>query len=471
MASHALTRTAPDATLSHLDGRLTHFTDAIGELVRIPTVSAAGHPAEPMRRGAEAVMRLLASEGLEHAELLELPGVHPYVVADWLHAGDAPTVLFYSHYDVQPAGRTEDWRSAPFDPELRGGRLYGRGAADDKGGLVAQVAALSALLSTSGSLPCNVRVLVDGEEETGSPNLARLLAAHRARFAADTVVVTDTPNPALGTPGITCSLRGNCIVDLEVRCLERPVHSGRAGGLAPDPVQVLCRILGGLQRADGRLDVPGLYGKPSAAMRAHRRRIRELPLGEAGLREDLGLLEGVALTRERRVHPYEQLWTRPAVTVIDIAAPGLTGTSNQITDRARARLSLRTVPELDSAAAGELLVKRLTTSPPFGARVEARVVRAVPWWRADMRTGALAAARRALTAGYGVEPLLIAAGGSIGFADAFARVMGETPCLLLGIEDPACNVHSPDESLHLDDWRKCARSIVHLVHELAADGR
>src|SRR5260221_4128456 len=166
------------------------------------------------------------------------------------------------------------------------------------------------------------------------------------------------------------------------------------------------------------------------------------------------MLDGVSLSKEHGRTPYEQLWTRPAITVIGIGAPALTGTSNQMADCARARLSMRTVPELESAAAGELLVRRLTSDPPYGAQVTARVVRTVPWWRADTGSGAYQAARRALRAGYGVEPLAIGAGGSIGVMGAFARAFGRLPCLLLGIEDSASNVHSENESPLLDDLRK-----------------
>src|SRR5258706_10854952 len=182
------------------------------------------------------------------------------------------------------------------------------------------------------------------------------------------------------------------------------MHSGRVGGAAPDPVQVLSRILAGLQREDGRLDVPGLYRPARLATRAQRDAIRALPLTEAQFRDEVGMLDGVSLSKEHGRTPYEQLWTRPAITVIGIGAPALTGTSNQMADCARARLSMRTVPELESAAAGELLVRRLTSDPPYGAQVTARVVRTVPWWRADTGSGAYQAARRALRAGYGVEP-------------------------------------------------------------------
>ena len=439
--------------------------DAIRHLVSVPTVSAPGFPAAAMQRGADAVAELLRRAGLENVGILESADAPPYVYGDWLHAKSAPTVLLYSHYDVQPPGRSEDWTSPPFSAEVRDGRLFGRGAADDKGGLVAQIASVSSLLSSSGALPCNVRFLVDGEEEVGSPHLAATLEKHRERFAADVVVVTDTPNPQVGIPGMTCSLRGNCLVDVEVRCLSRPLHSGRGGGLIPDPVQILGRLLGSLQKSNGRLDVPGLYPSESPTTRRYRRRIRSLELDEALLWAELGAIPDVRSTREPKLTAWEQIWCRPSLTVIAISAPGLTG-ANQISDTARARLSLRTVPELDTREAGELLVRRLMDSPPYGARIEAHLVMSIPWWRTETNTPEFEAAQRALRAGYGVEPRWIGAGGSIGFLAAIAATMGSPPCLLLGIEDPQCNAHSLDEGLHLGDWARCTRSLIHLLHEL-----
>jgi acetylornithine deacetylase/succinyl-diaminopimelate desuccinylase-like protein len=455
------------AALRRVEAGFDGFKRVLADLVRIPSVSAAGFPAAEVRRSAEAIAGVLRGCGLEHVELLEIPGVPPYVYADWLHRPGAPTLLLYGHHDVVPPGRPEKWRTPPFEPVERQGRLYGRGSADDKGGLLAHVAAVAAYLEAPAGLPCNVRFLIEGEEEVGSTNLGRFLGTYPERFTADAVVLSDTANFATGVPALTYQLRGLCQVDVEVHCLERPVHSGQKGGPVPDPVQILCRLIAGLTAADGSLDVPGLYrtvARPTARQRA---RMRRLAFDEARFKRSAGLLRGVRLAGERGYTVYEQLWTRPSLTVIAFEAQSIHGCSNQILDGARARLSMRTVPNMDSTEAARLLIRKLTQRPPHGARVSARLVRASPWWRTEPEGPAFDAARRALAAGYGREAALIGAGGSIGFVKPFSDLLDGAPCLLTGVEDPACNAHSENESLHLSDWRKCMRSAVHLYDELA----
>jgi acetylornithine deacetylase/succinyl-diaminopimelate desuccinylase-like protein len=215
--------------------------------------------------------------------------------------------------------------------------------------------------------------------------------------------------------------------------------------------------------------VPDLYRRVARPSSTVRRRLRALPFSEAAFRRGAGMLPGTRLERERGVSVYEQLWTRPSLTVIAIEAHPLHGSSNQILDSARARLSMRTVPNMDSEEAGALLVRRLTTKPPAGAIVSARIVRSSPWWTTEPEGPAFDAAMRALEKGYGRKPVLIGAGGSIGFVRPFADAMG-VPCLLTGVEDPGCAAHSEDESLHLGDWRKAMRSAVHFFDELAALG-
>jgi len=377
-------------------------------------------------------------------------------------------LLLYGHHDVVPPGRPERWSSPPFQPKERKGRLFGRGSADDKGGILAHVAAVAAYLGAAGSVPCNVKFLVEGEEEIGSQNLPRLLRRERDRLAADVLVLSDTANFATGVPALTYRLRGNCIVDLEVRCLRRPVHSGQKGGAIPDAVQILCGLIAGLQAEDGELDVPGLYRRVTRLSPAQRRRIRALPFDGRGFRRAAGTLPGLAFAGERRHSVYERLWTRPSLTVTALEAQTIQGSSNQILDAVRARFSLRTVPEMDGREAARLLLTKLTRRPPYGARVRGRVVRVTPWWATEPRGPAFDAALRALRAGFGRQPVLMGAGGTIGFVKPFADAMPGAPCLLMGVEDPACNAHSEDESLQLRDWRSCMRSAVHLYHELAS---
>ncbi len=457
---------APRAVLQQLAMQYPEFLERLTGLVRIPGVSAAGFPQAEVRRSARAFADLLSEVGLEHVRTLELPGVHPYVYGEWLGRAGAPTLVLYGHHDVVPPGRADQWRTPPFEPVERKGRLFGRGSADDKGGILVHVAAVASWLRATGSLPCNVKFLIEGEEEIGSEHLGALLAEHADLLAADAVVLSDTTNYAEGVPGLTCHLRGMCLVDVEVRTLERPVHSGQRGGPVPDPVQILCGLVASLRNRDGSLAIPGLY-RHVRTDRADRRRIRALPFDEQEFRTSSGLLPGVRLWGEKRYSVHEQTWTRPSLTVIAFEAQPILGSSNQILDGARARLSLRTVPDQGSEEAGGLLVRTLTRNPPHGAHVTARVVRSVPWWKTRADGPAFDAARRALRAGFGVEPAFMGAGGSIGFVKPFSEFLEGRPCLLTGVEDPACGAHSENESLHLGDWKKCMKAAAHLYDELS----
>ena len=458
------------AVLRSVNRRFGDFKAALSELVSVPGVSAAGFPPDDLRRSAEATASVLRRFGVENVVLLELPGVPPYVYGEWLSAPGAPTVLVYGHHDVVPPGPAEKWTSPPFLPIEKKGRLYGRGTADDKGGFMAWVAAASAYRDTASRCPVNLRFLIEGEEETGSMSLPAFLEEHRERLSADVVVLSDTYNFATGVPALTWQLRGLVQVDVEVTCLGRPVHSGDFGGAVPDAVRILCRLLDDLRAPDGRIDVPGLYRdvvRPNAAVR---RRLARLPFSEAAFKRGAGMLPGTRLERERGMSVYEQLWTRPSLSVIAIEAHPLHGAANQILDAARARISIRTVPNMDADETGQKLVRTLTTRPPAGAQVEARVVRTTPWWTSDPSGPAFEAALEALEKGYGRKPALIGSGASIGFVEPIAGGLG-VPCLLTGVEDPGCAAHSEDESLHLGDWRKSMHSAVHLFDELGRIGR
>jgi len=461
---------APSAVLRSLDRRFAEFKDALAELVCVPGVSAEGFPADDLRASAEVTASVLRRMGIENVELLHVDGVPPYVYGDWLHAEGAPTVLVYGHHDVVPPGPTERWTSPPFLPIERKGRLYGRGTADDKGGFMAWVAAASAYVRSDGGCPVNLRFLIEGEEETGSQALPRFLKQYRNRLDADVVVLSDTYNFATGVPALTWQLRGLVQVDVEVSCLDRPVHSGDFGGATPDAVRILCRLLDDLRAPDGRIAVPGLYKdvvKPAASVR---RRLARLPFSAAAYRRGAGMLPGTRIEREKGVSVHEQLWTRPSLTVIAIEAHPLHGAANQVLDSARARISMRTVPNMDPVKSGRLLIRKLVTKPPAGAKVEARITRTTPWWTSDPSGPAAEAALAALERGYGRKPALIGSGATIGFVKPFADALG-VPCLLTGVEDPGCAAHSEDESLHLGDWHKSMHSAVYLFDALARLGK
>jgi acetylornithine deacetylase/succinyl-diaminopimelate desuccinylase-like protein len=430
------------------------FRADLEALCRIPSVSA--NAPDEVRRSANAVADLLRGYGVENVQLLESPNAHPSVYGDWIRDASAPTLLIYGHHDVQPPGRIEAWRTDPFVPVERDGRLYARGASDDKGGVMAHLAAVRSWLASSGSLPCNIKIFIEGEEEIGSPHLGDFLTRYRDLLAADVVVLNDTPNWTTGTPALTYRLRGMVQVEVEVRVLDQPIHSGRGGGLVPDPVAILCELIAkleGLDFLDRDVEPPSTRERENFA---------RLGFDERGFRDSYGVKVG--LLRDKRFEPLEQTWARPAMTVIGFDAASVNGSFNQILDVARARLSIRTVPNLDSRAAGEEVVRRLASRPG----VTARVIASSPWWRIEPEGAAFDAARRALARGYGREPVMIGSGGSIAFIRSFADAFEGVPLILMGVEDPPCNAHSENESLHLGDWESCARSAIYLYEELHA---
>ncbi len=310
-------------------------------LVRLPSVSADPVHDVDVDVCADAVADLMRDAGLDDVRELRVDGGHPYVVGEWTHRPDAPTVLLYAHHDVQPVGYVDRWSSDPFEPVERDGRLFGRGTADDKAGAVAHVAAVRAWLDTIGELPCNVKVLVEGEEEIGSPGLAGFLTAHAESLRADVLLLADAGNWSVGTPGLTYSLRGLAGVDVRVRALDGPVHSGMAGGVVPDPVLGLARMLATLVDEHGDAAFDGCWDDYVAPDAAERARIEALPEHIDGLRRAWGVRDGVQLAGDPSVPVFERLWLRPAVTVIGIEGHPIAGSSNQIVAEAAARVSVR----------------------------------------------------------------------------------------------------------------------------------
>ena len=438
------------------------------ELVRIPSISADPARRADVQASAEATAELLTAHGLEAVRLAGVDGSHPYVIGEWMHAGaDAPTVLLYAHHDVQPPGIVENWESDPFEPAERGGRLYGRGSADDKAGAVAHAHAVSAWLDSSGALPCNVRVLIEGEEEIGSPTLHAFLSAHLDELRSDVLVLADAGNWKVGVPGLTYSLRGLAAADIELRALDGPVHSGMAGGAIPDPVMALARVLASLVDERGDLAVDGLWEDVERPSEAERGPIEGLDDDPAGFGHALGLRPGVDIIGDPDVTLHERLWFRPCLTVIGIDGHPIKGSSNQIVARASARLSLRLAPGQTPDRVLAQLRAHVERRVPWGLELRFRPLEGAPAWQTDPNGPAFDAARRALRAGFGTDPVLMGVGGSIPFVGPFADAFGGIPALLLGPADPRSRIHGENESLHLDDWHKLIASEIHLLSELA----
>lgn len=455
-----------DAALRHAEAHLPDTIQALCDLARIPSVSAHPPPDPEVQRSAAAVADWMKRIGLEQVEVLKLPGVHPYVYGEWMHAEGAPTVLLYAHHDVQPIGRLPHWKSPPFEPTERDGRLYGRGVVDDKAGAAIHFAALEAYLRTGG-LPINVKVVIDGEEEIGSTHLSEFLEAYRERLDADVIVLTDTANLAAGLPSITYALRGIVIVDVEVSATERPLHSGMWGGPVPDAPLAMAKILARLVDDDGRIAVPGIYEDVRPLTPETRARIAALPFDAEQFRRDAGMLEGVSFAGEKGFGAYELMWHRPALSISALEAAPLEGASNQIVPSARARIGMRIVPDMDPKTSAERLCAFLEADPPYGVRVSTHVKATGAWWITEPQGESFAAAERALEKGFGAPAVYIGCGGSIPFVGPFAEALHGAPALLIGLEDPLCDAHAENESLLLSDFAKAIKSAVILYDELS----
>lgn len=453
-----------------VDEALPSFQRRLEELIRIPSVSAPGFDPKQVRRSAEAVRSILEDAGLQRARLLEFDGVHPYVTAEWLGApSDAPTVLFYAHHDVQPPGSVERWSSDPFEPLERVGRLYARGSADDKAGVVMHAVAVAAWLRATGRLPCNVRVLIEGEEEIGSVHLREFLKRHGSELRADVMVLADAGNWSVGRPAITYALRGLTELTVRVRALEAPQHSGVFGGLLPDPVQALAKMLATLVDDHGRIAVASLADDVRPLTPAQRQRLARLPFDEQRYAQVAGLVPGARLVGDSACSPWERLWMQPAVAVIGLDAHPIRGSSNQILAEAAARISLRLAPGQDPERCQQVLADHLQRCAPWGVRVEiTRGPEGAPAWICEPDGPAFDAADAALSAAFGVPPVYMGVGGTIPFVDPFATAFGGAPAILIGPADPTSRIHSEDESLHLGDWRKHCHAEANLLAEFAA---
>jgi acetylornithine deacetylase/succinyl-diaminopimelate desuccinylase-like protein len=422
-------------------------------LVRIPSIWADPAHAPDTHACAEAVAELARAAGAANTRIIAADGGAPAVLAHWPGPEGTPTVLLYAHHDVQPTGGDAQWTSPPFEPTERAGRLYGRGAADDKAGVMTHLAVLRAY---HGRPPVGVTLFVEGEEESGSPTLPTLLRTHRDELSCDVIVIADSGNPSVDVPALTTSLRGLVDVTVEVATLERPVHSGIYGGAVGDALTALCRTLAGLHDEHGSVAVPGLAQGRSAAPDPD----------EAVYRADAGLLEGVELIGRGTIP--ERVWHQPAVAVLGIDAPRVAEASNVLLPRARALVSLRLAAGDDPVKARLALAEHLAAHVPWGARL---TVTAGPGTAEPVTlqsTGpAYDAARAAFAEAYGNEVVEIGIGGSIPFIAEFARTFPGAAVLVTGVGDPASRWHGIDESLDLAMFGRAVLAEALLLAELA----
>src|SRR5712692_3840927 len=440
----------------------------LANLVAVPSISTDGEHQSEIEKTATLVTEQMRQAGLENVEVLRSGNSNPFAYGEWLGAPGKPTVFLYAHHDVQPINFVEEWKSDPWKLTARKGRLYGRGAADDKGAVTAQLGAVAAFLKTRGSLPVNVKMLVEGEEEIGSSNLNAFFRQYRDRIHSDVIVVCDTENIEAGIPSLTYALRGIVACTVEVQSAKLPVHSGMAGGFLADAALALNVVLARLYWKNGKLPIPHYYDRVRPMTFRERKSLKMLPLDMAKLRKDVGILAGVGDALEKGVHPYEQTWRKPAITIIAQEASSIKGASNQVLPKAAAIVSCRIVPDQEPEEVLEQINAFLTKDPPWGVKVTVKQFPvSVKWWMTDPAGPAFEAAMKAMRAGYNREPVPIGCGGSIGFVGPLAELFGGAPALLFGIEDPESNAHAPNESLHEGDFRKLMASLAHLFENLA----
>ena len=423
-------------------------------LVRIQSVSADPQRHAEVERSARMTAQLLAAEGVEAEVVRAYDGAPPTVIGERQGPEGAPVVLLYAHHDVQPENDPADWDSPPFEPVVRGERLYGRGAADDKAGVAVHVGALRAL---GDDLPVTVRFFIEGEEEVASRTLPDLLSQYHDRLAADVIVIADAGNWDIGVPALTTSLRGLIRMDVEVRTLTHAVHSGMWGGLVPDAIMALTKLLATLWTEDGSPAVEGLVTAPAADV--------EYP--EARLRAESGAAPGTSWIGTGSA--VERLWARPAITVTGLDAPKVAGASNTLVPAARARVTIRLAPGDTSANAITRLREHLENHVPWGAQLTTTVADAGEPTVLPTDGPVYAAARAALTEAWdGTAPVDMGTGGSIPFIAEFQETFPGATILATGVEDPDTRAHGPNEGLHLPEFERCVLAEALLLQRLGS---
>ena len=417
-------------------------------------MSAPSYDPEPVRRSANKVAELLRAAGAQGVRLLEIEGAHPAVYGEVPGPPNSPTVLLYAHHDVQPPGPVDEWRTGPFEPIVEGGRLYGRGASDDKSGVVMHLGVLRAF---EGQPPVGIKFLIEGEEEVGSTHLADFLDTYADLLDADVVVIGDAGNWRVGQPALTVSLRGLVACTVEVRTAARAVHSGLFGGAFPDALMVLTRLLASLHDDRGNVAVPGLVANESDP----------LDLNEEEIREQMGTVAGLETIGSGGLT--SRLWTRPAIDILAIDAPSVSEAINQLVPVARAKVSMRTAPGQDADAAMNALRTHLLNHVPWGAEVTVVSVEKADAFALNAEGPAYDSWRKGMEEAWGRPPVYMGVGGSIPFVAAFSEKLPNAAMLLTGAGDPTSAIHAPNESQDLVDLEKSIFAEAVALRLLAGD--
>ncbi len=448
----------------YIDQKHDEHLNDLYELLRIPSVSAQSQHKADIERAAKWVADRLRRAGLEHVEIVSTK-MHPLVYGESLKAPGKPTVLFYGHYDVQPPEPLDLWTSPAFEPTIRGGNLFGRGTADDKGQIHIHIRALDALHQTAGKLPINVKVLIEGEEEVGSESLWDYVQQNKAKLAAGALIVSDTSMLAPGVPSITYGLRGLNYYELEITGPAQDLHSGRFGGAVPNPLTILAELFAKLHDKNFRVTVPGFYDDVAPLSRAERKALAALPFKPKDFRKTVG---APGLCGEKGYTAAEQVWCRPTLELNGIWGGYISeGAKTVIPSKAHAKFSTRLVPDQDPAKIARLVERHIRRLLPATVTSKLSVLSTGKPWVAPYTHPFFEVAHNALEKGFGKRAVFIREGGSIPFVTQMYDTF-KVPCVLLGFGLPDENAHAPDEHIALENYFGGIKAVANFYQGLAA---
>ena len=450
------------ATNAFIDNNKDRFLEELKTFLRIPSISTLPEHASDVHRAAEFVAESLRKAGLEHVEIIPT-AKHPLVYADWLHAPGKPTVLCYGHYDVQPPDPLEEWKNPPFEPVVRDGNLYARGSSDDKGQMYMHVKAVEALRAVNGTLPVNLKFLIEGEEEVGGESVAKYVAENAEKLKADVALVSDTSLYAEGIPTLCIGLRGLIYTEIQAQGPARDLHSGLYGGAAPNAVFGLIELLSKMKDQNGRIMIPGMYGDVVAPAAAEKQSWTTLPFDEKDfLKREVG---ASALTGEKGYSVLERVWVRPTLEVHGIAG-GFTaaGAKTVIPARATAKVSMRLVPKQDPEKIIATFKKFVKDNTPAGIETEVRILSSGPAISVNPDHPAIAIAARAFRDILQRDTVFIRSGGSIPIVGDFANHL-KIPTILMGFGLPDDGLHSPNEKYKLSNYYAGIMTIAHFFEQ------
>ena len=449
--------------LNYVDSQIDVFLNDLKKGLRIPSISSDPEHKPEMTQMTNLLCQHLISLGFDQVQTLSTAG-HPAVYGEWCQQPNRPTVLIYGHYDVQPVDPVELWTSPPFEPKERGGKLYARGAVDDKGQVYMHLAAIKSWFKAGGVPPLNIKLVIEGEEEVGSEHFDELVAKHKKLLSTDYILISDTPMLKKGMPSITYGLRGMAYLQIDVRGSNSDLHSGSFGGVLINPINALTKMLAALKDDQGRITVPGFYDDVVEVSKIEHTALSKLPFNEAEFAASIG---APVLAGETGYTRLEQLWARPTLDINGIwggyQGPGA---KTVIPAEAHAKLSMRLVPNQDWQKISDLIVKYLKEIAPSSVEIAVTKMHGGRGYLAGIDSPAIQAAKSALAEGFDTEAVLTREGGSIPIVPMLAEVLN-AEVLLVGFGLPDQNAHAPDENLDLENFHKGIRSLVILYQKLA----